>query len=349
MRPIIRGDATNTAGPGEPSGRDRDPAATTARATRRAGGGRWPTRYAVVFITIALGVVFAVTNPSTFPTLGNLQVVAGANSVTLLLALASLPPLIGGDFDLSVGYTLEISSVLVAVLAGRDHLNATLVIVVTIAIGALIGLVNGILITRVGISSFIATIGVGSVLAGLSIYLTGGTVLIQGIPQGLQTFGQANSAGIPNVVWLALVVTIVFWVAFEQTPYGRKLLAIGLSPRSADLLGMRVGALRSSSFVISGTLSAVAGVVELGRVGSASSGVGPSFLLPAVAAGFLGATTIKVGRFNVLGTVVAVILVAIGVSGLELNGVPNWVEPVFDGGVLVLAVGTSRLAAARRS
>jgi len=107
-------------------------------------------------------------------------------------------------------------------------------------IGALIGLVNGILITRVGISSFIATIGIGSVLAGISIYLTRGTVLIQGIPRGLQTFAQSNTAGIPNVVWLAAVITLIFWITFEQTPYGRKLLAIGLSRRSADLLGMRV-------------------------------------------------------------------------------------------------------------
>jgi ribose transport system permease protein len=344
MRPIIRRDAAGTAGGSDPS----QPAQVPAAAPYRRGAGRWLTRYAVVFITIALGLVFAATNPSTFPTVANFQVVAGANSVTLLLALASLPPLIGGDFDLSVGYILELASVLVAVLVGRDHLNAAFVIAATILIGALIGLVNGILITRVGISSFIATIGIGSVLAGISIYLTGGTVLIQGIPRGLQTFAQSNTAGIPNVVWLAAVITLIFWITFEQTPYGRKLLAIGLSRRSADLLGMRVNALRTSSFVISGTLSAVAGVVELGRVGSASSGVGPSFLLPAVAAGFLGATTIKVGRFNVLGTVVAVILVAIGVSGLELNGVPNWVEPVFDGGVLVLAVGFSRLAAARR-
>lgn len=220
-------------------------------------------------------------------------------------------------------------------------------IIIILIVGTLIGLLNGILVAKVGISSFIATIGVGSVLQGISLEITNGRTLINGIPSSLLSFAQNNTFGIPNVVYLAAGVCIVFWIGCEHTPYGRKLLAIGLSRRSADLLGMRVDNLRISAFVIAGFMSALAGIIELGRTGSATSGIGPSFLLPAVAAGFLGATTIKVGRFNVVGTVVAVILVGIGVSGLELNGVPNWVEPVFDGVVLVLAVGTSRLAARR--
>lgn len=338
--------------PGQPAEDDESARRSRPRLSYRvrggaASGGRWWTRYAVVFIVIAMAVIFSLTNSSTFPTVANFQIVFGSNSVTLLLALASLPPLIAGDFDLSVGYNLELSAVVVAVLTGEHHVAAGLAIILTLALGAVVGLINGLLITRVGISSFIATIGVGSVLSGISLYLTNGNVLIKGIPPGLEKFSQDNAAGIPDIVWLAAVLALVFWIAFEHTAYGRRTLAIGLSPRSASLLGMHVSSLRTSAFVISGLMSALAGVIELGYVGSASSGVGPSFLLPAVAAGFLGATTIKVGRFNVVGTVIAVILVAIGVSGLELNGVPNWVEPVFDGAVLVIAVGSSRLISRR--
>jgi ribose transport system permease protein len=339
-------DMTGQPSPGEqPTPEDRP--RLSYRVRGGPSGGRWWTRYAVVFIAIIMAVIFSVTNPSTFPTIANFQIVLGSNSVTLLLALASLPPLIAGDFDLSVGFNLEVSAVLVAVLTGEHHLAVGLAIVITLLFGTAVGLINGLLITRVGISSFIATIGVGSILSGISLYLTNGNVLIQGIPQSLESFAQNNAAGVPDIVWMSAVIAVIFWVTFEHTAYGRRTLAIGLSPRSAQLLGMPVVRIRTSAFVISGFMSALAGVIELGYVGSASSGVGPSFLLPAVAAGFLGATTIKVGRFNVVGTVIAVILVAIGVSGLELNGVPNWVEPIFDGAVLVIAVGSSRLIARR--
>jgi ribose transport system permease protein len=319
----------------------------TSPPRRRGSTPRWWTTYAVVLITVGLGVIFSITNSSTFPTSLNFQIVSGSNAVTLLLALGSLPVLIGGDFDLSVGYTLELGAVGMAQLVGTYHVDLVPAILIVLAGGTLIGLINGILVAKVGISSFIATIGVGSVLEGISLEITNGRTLINGIPNSLLNFSQDNTLGIPNVVFLALVVCIIFWIGCEHTPYGRRLLAIGLSRRSADLLGMRVDNLRISAFVIAGFMAALAGIVELGRTGSATSGIGPSFLLPAVAAAFLGATTIKVGRFNVVGTVVAVILVGIGVSGLELNGVPNWVEPVFDGVVLVLAVGTSRIAARR--
>jgi ribose transport system permease protein len=319
----------------------------TAAPLRHSSAPRWWTTYAVVLITILLGVIFTFTNSSTFPTTLNFQIVSGSNAVTLLLALGTLPVLIGGDFDLSIGYMLELGTVGMAQLVGDDHVALVPAIIIILALGALVGLINGILVARVGISSFIATIGVGSVLEGISLEITNGRTLINGIPNSFLNFSQDNTLGVPNVVFLALVVCVIFWVACEHTPYGRKLLAIGLSRRSADLLGMRVANIRILAFVIAGFTSALAGILELGRTGSATSGIGPSFLLPAVAACFLGATTIKVGRFNVVGTVVAVILVGIGVSGLELNGVPNWVEPVFDGVVLVLAVGTSRLAARR--
>lgn len=303
--------------------------------------------YAVVCVMLILIGIFSLTNPSTFPTLDNFQVIAGSNSITLILALASLPPLIGGDFDLSVGYTLEIGSVVMAWLTYRHGVNLWLAILLTLAVGALIGLVNGLLVTKVGVSSFIATIGVGSVLAGISLQITNGAVIINGLPQGLLNFAQTNSAGVPNVTWVAAGVVVVYWLVFEHTPYGRRLLAIGLSRRSTELLGMRVAAMRASAFVIAGVMSAFAGILDLGRVGSASSGVGPDFLLPAVAAAFLGATTITIGRFNVLGTVIAVILVAVGVSGLELNGVANWVQPIYDGGLLVIAVGSSAILTRR--
>jgi ribose transport system permease protein len=302
------------------------------------------SRYAVVGVTLLLIGVFALLNTGTFVTVANLQLLLGGNSVALILAVAGLVPLIAGEFDLSIGYTLELSSVVVAVLAAH-HVPVGVSLIVVLAMGAVIGLVNALFITGIGVSSFITTLGVGTVLSAISLEMTHGEILINHIPPSLVNFAQGNIAGVPQVVIPAAVCLIVFWVLAERTTYGRRMLAVGMSRRASQLAGVRVSVILGSSFIWSGVLAAGAGWLELGRVGSASAGVGPSFLLPAIAAGFLGATTIKPGRFNVAGTAVAVALVAIGINGLELNGAADWVQPLFDGGVLLLAVGSAQLLA----
>jgi ribose transport system permease protein len=211
-----------------------------------------------------------------------------------------------------------------------------------------VGLLNGLLITRVGITSFIATLGIGSLASAASIYLTGGAILIEGIPHGFVAFGQGNSYGIPNMVIVGAITLFVFWIVLEQTIFGRNLLAVGVSRKASELVGIRTNLMIVVSFAISGTISGLCGFLALSRFGSASSGIGMNYLLPAIAACFLGATTISVGRFNPLGTAFAVLLVAIGLNGLQLFGVPGWAEPAFNGGVLLIAVGASSLAGKRR-
>lgn len=314
-----------------------------ARGYRRALHGL--ARFGVPLVTLVLFALFWGLNPDTFPTVGNLQVVAASNSIGLLLALAALAPLVGGEFDLSIGFMLELSAVMTAVLIGQDHVPIIAALAVVLVTGAIIGLINGLLITRVGISSFIATLGVGSLAGAASLYLTQGAILIEGIPRSLIDFGQGFVFGIPNVVGLGLAGIAAFWVAFEHTIFGRKLVAVGLSRRASELVGVDSGRMLVASFVIAGVVAALCGFLSLARTGSASSGIGANYLLPALAACFLGATAVKVGRFNVLGTGFAVLLVAIGLNGLQLMGAPGWVEPGFDGAVLLVAVGASRLAA----
>jgi ribose transport system permease protein len=308
--------------------------------------GALASRYAVVVVALILIGAFGTTNSHTFFTTSNLQLVLGANSVGLILALGGLLPLIGGEFDLSIGYTLELATVFTAALS-EHHVAPGVSLVIVLAMGAVIGLLNSIFITVIGVSSFITTLGVGTVVSAVSLEMTGGNILINGIPQSMTNFAQNNVAGIPKILLPALGCFVVLWIVCERTTYGRRLLAVGLSPGASRLAGVRVGPMLGSSFVLAGMLAALAGWLQLGRVGSASAGVGPDFLLPAIAAGFLGATTIKPGRFNVLGTLVAVALVAIGVNGLQLNGAADWIQPLFDGGVLLLAVGTAQLLSRR--
>jgi len=310
------------------------------------GLGGFLSRYAVVAVFLMLIAIFGITKSGTFLTTSNLQLLLGANSVALILALGGLLPLIGGEFDLSIGYTLELATVVTALLS-EHHVGPGASLLIVMAMGAVIGIVNSIFITVIGVSSFITTLGVGTVVSAISLEMTNGNILISGIPQSLTQFCQTNVAGIPKIIFPAIGCFVVLWLVCEHTTYGRRLLAVGLSSRASKLAGVRVGLMLGSSFVLAGVLAALAGWLELGRVGSASSGVGPDFLLPAIAAGFLGATTIKPGRFNVLGTLVAVALVAVGVNGLELDGVADWVQPLFDGGVLLLAVGSAQLLARR--
>lgn len=343
---------------GDTNGRDSDSVATAQESTpapaRRArtdrvgtGGGSAWARYGVLFVILIFIVIFSIANHATFDSRTNFNIIIGSNAVPLLIALASLAPLVAGEFDLSVGAVLEVSSVLTAVLTGEHHMNAVLVLIIATLVGTMVGAINGLLITRIGISSFIATLGTSSVVSALSIYLTNGNVLYQGIPVKLVSFSQHTLLGVPLIAIAAIVIAIVYWVVLEHTVFGRRLLAVGLSRKSAELMGIKPKRMLMSAFMISGTFAAVAGWLELGRVGSASAGIGAQFLLPALAAGFLGATTIKVGRFNVIGTVLAVLLVAIGISGLELNGVPSWFIPLFNGAVLIIAVGASRFALLR--
>lgn len=317
---------------------------------RRRGGERhqlpWWGRYGVLITLAILIVAFSVTTHG-FATVANFKIVGESNGVAAVLALGALLPLMVGEFDLSVGANLEVASVLVAVLVGQHHWSLAVAAVVAIALTTVIGAINGALVAFLGVSSFIATLASSSIVSGISLYLTKGSILFAGIPASLRNFSQGDVGSVPDLLIVAAVATVVLWYLIERTPIGRHVVSTGLNKQAAHLMGIRVRPIVVGSFAASGLLAGAAGFLYLGQVGSASSGVGPSFLLPALAAGFLGATTIKVGRFNVIGTIIAVVLVAVGLSGLELNGVPDWVQPVFDGGVLTAAIAASRIAVLR--
>ena len=334
---------------------EHEPATTSAPppSPQGAPGGRaprhaipWWGRYGVLLTLVALVVGFGLTT-SGFFNADNFRIVTSSNSIALIVALGALLPLIVGEFDLSVGANLELSSVLVAVLVSQHHWSLPTAAIAAVVLTTAIGTVSGCLVAILKVSSFIATLAVGSLVSGFSLYLTNGQVLFAGIPESLRTFAQGNAGPIPNLLIIAAAVFVVLWFLSERTPVGRQALSVGLNADAARLMGIRVRALVVGSFAFSGLLAGLAGFLLLGRVGSASSGVGANFLLPALAAGFLGATAITVGRFNVVGTLIAVGVVAIGLNGLQLNGVPVWVEPVFNGGVLAVAVAASRLAVLR--
>jgi ribose transport system permease protein len=190
-------------------------------------------------------------------------------------------------------------------------------------------------------------LGTATLVGGLVSLYTKDQVIL-GMPQGLIDFGTLNWLGVPRVVWLLAAVALVIAYILGHTVYGRRLLSVGANPRAARLVGIRVPLVVMASFVIAGALAGVAGLVELARTGSGNPQVGPGYTLAALAAAFLGSTTIRPGRFNVPGTIVGVFFVAVSVNGLTLAGAADWVDPVFNGAAVVVAVSASTVLAHRR-
>lgn len=305
----------------------------------RTRAGRLRGMEAVVLLA-ALVVVFSFAS-NRFLTFQNLQNVALVQAVTATMTLAVLLPLIIGEFDLSVGYLLGFL-VMAEAVAAQHVSNPLLVIAVGPLVGMLVGLLNGVLTVVFKISSFIATLGVGILLSGATQGVSGGQVIFENIPRGVTSLATKGVLGLSTAVWLTIGLGVVLFYLLEHTPWGRYWYAIGGSERVAYLAGIRTTLMRILAFGAAGLIVGVAANFALAQAGSANPGYGPDLLLPAYAAAFLGVATFRPGYYNVVGAFVAIILLAIGFNGLSLLGVPFWVQPIFNGSVLLVAVLVAR-------
>jgi ribose transport system permease protein len=314
----------------------------TNAAGARAGRARSTIyRYAVV-ITLGIFIVgFSLLLPKTFFTLGNFRTIVSSQAVLMILALGLTLPLTTGEFDLSIGSMLGCAAVLTAFFTGQLHWPLPVVLIVTILVGVLSGALNSLFVVRIGVNAFIGTLGVSTMLTGLTLAVSDGQIL-NTMPQPLVDFVQHQIFGLAVPVYVAFALAIALWRLYEHTPIGRHLFFVGEGREAARLAGLQVDRLRIGAFVASGAISAVAGIFTAGQLGAADPSVGPNFLLPAYAAAFLGATTIKPGRFNAWGTVVALYLLVTGVTGLELFGTSSWVQEMFNGAALLIAVTFAR-------
>lgn len=322
-----------------------DDAPPGVRAASHNGTSALVSRYGVIFVLVTLVVAFCVLLPQTFATIGNFQVMVNSQAVVLILALAASIPLRTGDFDLSIANVMTISACLLGVLTGAG-VPALLAVVLVLALGMVAGFVNGLLVVKVGVDAFIATLGMLTALSGAAFAITDGR-RVDTYPQALSSVVNTELFGLPLLTYYAWLLVLVLWFVYECTPLGRRLLFIGGSRESARLAGVRVDRVRIGAFVSSAALSSLAGILLAGSLGAIDPGIGSAYLLPPFAAVFLGATTIKVGRYNAFGTVAGLYLLVVGITGLQLFGVPAWVSDVFNGVALVLAVSLAIVAGRR--
>ena len=299
-------------------------------------------RFGVPAFLILMVILFLLA-PSTrhqFGTGANVQVILANQSVTGLIALGMVIPMVAGYFDVSAAAIAGISNVTMASLIVTHGLPIAVGVIAGVAAGCLAGAINGVLIGILRLNPFITTLGTYIVYSGLlDLYTQGKT--ISGLPPSLGAWTLNKWLGIETPFWLLILVAIIVWYMHRQTPYGRRLTAIGSNERAARLTGIRVDRAILIAYVLSGLFAGLGGVLLTAQNGEADSTTAISFLFPALAAVFLGQTAITPGRVNVWGTVFGLFLVAVAVDGFTLMGAASWISQVFNGCALLLAVGIS--------
>lgn len=306
----------------------------------------WLNRYMLLIVLVGLVLVFSTLAPDMFATFGNLRTILSSQSALIIVALGLTFPLAAGEFDLSFGMVLGFSSSLLAVLTANQGWPLPLAVTTVFATALVIGLINAFFAVRLNINSLIITIGTGTILTGLTLAVSGNQV-IAGAPPALVAIATTRWLGIPIPVYIGLLLATLTWYIYEHTPLGRHIYFVGDGRKVARLAGLPVNAIRAGTLVAAAAFAAIAGMLLFGRLGSADPNIGTSFMLPGFATVFLGATSIKPGRFNAWGTVIAVYVLVVGITGLQLLGGAGWLEQVFNGAALVIAVTFASLA--RRS
>ncbi|HJS97240.1 MAG TPA: ABC transporter permease [Solirubrobacteraceae bacterium] len=320
----------------------------------RAGGVRsfWnpvelTERYGILALWAIIIVFFSLLRPHTFPTSSNFETIFGTQAVQLVITLGLIVSLTAGEFDLSVASVMGFAATMVAWLNVNHHWALIPAIIATLVAGLIIGGFNAFVIVRIGVSSLIVTLGVGTFLSGLGFGISN-SVTIGGISQNLITAMQTTFLGLPIAFYIGLLICILLWYALGYTPFGRHLLFVGEGRDVARLAGLRVDSMRALALITTTMICTIAGIMQAGVVGAADPGGGPPYLLPAFAGAFLGQTVINPGRYSAWGVFVATYFLVTGITGLQLLGAQGWVQDVFYGGALVIAVTLARLAARRR-
>jgi ribose transport system permease protein len=288
-------------------------------------------------------VFFSLERPATFATSSNFKSIVSSQAVLGILSIGLIFPLVVGEFDLSVAANLGLGLILVTGLPSKSGLALGPAIIVALLVCSGVGLLNGVLVARAGLNSLVTTLATSTIVTGAVDWYTNGTVIYNHIPPSLSSLTRGTVIGIPLAGIYLLGIAIISWFVLEQTAIGRYLYATGGSKDASRLSGLKVNRLTIGAFVAAGFLAGLGGVIQASLLNSGDPTVGPPFLLSAFAAVFLGATTIRLGVFNVVGTVIAIFTLAAGITGLQLMGAAFYIAPVFQGVALLLAIAAVRV------
>lgn len=305
--------------------------------------------YGLPILAVALAVFFSILLPDSFPTALNFRSILSDKGIIVLLSLGAMLPMMAGRIDLTIGFGIVLWHILVISLQVWYHVPWPLAIVLVLLCSALSGLINGMLVEVAQIDSMIATLGTGTILYALALWLSGGRQVMGNLAQGFINVNALSPFGIPMPAVYVILLGGALWIVTERLPLGRQLYAIGANENAAALNGISVRAHVVGVFIGSGLVAGFTGCVLASKLQIGQANVGLDYLLPALVGAFLGTTTIRPGRVNVLGTIVGVLILAIGISGIQQLGGEFFIEPLFNGATLVVAIALAGFAQRRRS
>ncbi len=296
----------------------------------------------VLYVLIVVIIIFSLWAPETFPTWTTARSILNGMAVPGFMALAAILPLSARQFDLSIGASMGFANMLVAFLLVTQGMPVVPAILITLCAGLVMGVINGVVVVNARIDAIIGTLATAALFTSATSIISGQTIT------GVVMFGDfakiatTSIGGITLPVILMLLTGLVIWVFQRFTVTGRRIYAIGYNERGAELLGINLKRLKYLALIIGAVVAVIAGIILASTVSSGTPGIGAPYLLNAYAAAFLGSTQFG-GKFNVWGTVLAVLMLTTATNGIYLVGGAVWVQGLFSGFVLLFALGASNL------
>ncbi|MBS1673635.1 MAG: ABC transporter permease [Actinobacteria bacterium] len=299
-------------------------------------------RYGLIGVWIIEIAIFAVLSPHAFFTVGTATSLLSSQAALIVLALSVVPTLAAGEYDLSAAGAMTLAATVVGQLNGVLGLPIGVAVAIGLVAAALVGAINALLVVGVGVQSIVVTLGMGTFLIGISVWISN-SLTIGGVSPEFGRLLNSPIIGINASFFVALLIGVVSWYVYRHTPFGRHVVFIGQNREVARLSGLHVSRVRVVCFLSTSVMAGVSGVMVVGIAGGLQPSSLQGLLLPAFAAAFLGSAVFEPGKVNPMGTIVALLFLATGINGLVLLGLDAWIRDVFYGAAVVLAVTVSHL------
>lgn len=308
-------------------------------------------RYGTLVSLVALLVAFSIARPDVFPSVDNLLNIMNQISILGTMAFGLTVCLVMGLFDLSIAAMATLGGYVATFLLVQypDAIGVPAAVFISLAIAAAIGVINGLIVSYLGISAFIATLATGSIITGAVLGISNSKTIITGIPDAFMTIGQGAILGVSNPILIMLAVGLTLWLLLEHTQVGRHLYAIGGSAEASRLSGIAVKRYAPFALAICAACAGLGGLMAAAVLGAGRpQGVGDGYLLNAFAAVFIGASSLRPGKFHVLGTLIGVLLIGVINNGLSIMGVATYWQYIVQGVLLVAALFSAGVLTMRR-
>lgn len=301
-----------------------------------------PKKISALYVLAAIIVLFSIWVPATFPKMATVEQVLNGNAVIGLAALSIIIPLSARVFDLSFAYTMSLSGVTAAYFIAERGWSLVPALMAALGVSLLVGVINALVVVVLRVDSLIGTLATGSIIQAFITLVTDEVPIVAASLFGsFSDLGQKEFLGLVYPVWYMLALAVALWYVLEHTPLGRRIYATGFNTEAARLSGIKTKRIQFCSLLVSALLAGWAGISLAAVLGTGSPTAGTPYLLPAFAAAFLGATQLKPGRFNAWGTLLGVLTLGAGTTGLALAAAPPWAANMYTGVVLIAALAVT--------